>query len=496
MSRTRMARAPRPRASRGPLLLAALLLLGGAPGAAQAVDRFIRADSIHVGDGRTIEDGVVQVRDGRIVAVGAGLPIPAGAEVIDLSGHHLTPGLIDANSKVEPESLLRPMAKSPEEMVREMFGLPPEPVQHFHDPRVCPEYASHEEEVICPICGGESADPDHHGEVGVSGVSGPSAISEQSSEVIPQTAWLDAIDLDSPDFQRLLRDGVTTIYAAPDPSAVIGARGAILRTAGAERVLEREAAVKATIGSDPYRFGTFNRRPSIRSLTHFSRRPQSRMGVGWIFRKAFYDTLLRAEGGTPSGADTADPAAHAVLAEVLAGTVPLRVQARTSSDIESAYRLCGEFGVRFTLVDPVEGYRVLERIERDPVPIVFGPIYDDPNGLSARTSESSRSRLHTLRDLIATGAPVALSAQDLREEDGLGRQAMMAVRFGVDHAKALSLVTSAPARMLGLAAEVGTIAPGRRADLVAWPGVPFAATSAVQKVFVDGALAFDREEDE
>jgi hypothetical protein len=374
MSRTRMARAPRPRASRGPLLLAALLLLGGAPGAAQAVDRFIRADSIHVGDGRTIEDGVVQVRDGRIVAVGAGLPIPAGAEVIDLSGHHLTPGLIDANSKVEPESLLRPMAKSPEEMVREMFGLPPEPVQHFHDPRVCPEYASHEEEVICPICGGESADPDHHGEVGVSGVSGPSAISEQSSEVIPQTAWLDAIDLDSPDFQRLLRDGVTTIYAAPDPSAVIGARGAILRTAGAERVLEREAAVKATIGSDPYRFGTFNRRPSIRSLTHFSRRPQSRMGVGWIFRKAFYDTLLRAEGGTPSGADTADPAAHAVLAEVLAGTVPLRVQARTSSDIESAYRLCGEFGVRFTLVDPVEGYRVLERIERDPVPIVFGPI--------------------------------------------------------------------------------------------------------------------------
>ena len=60
------------------------------------------------------------------------------------------------------------------------------------------------------------------------------------------------------------------------------------------------------------------------------------------------------------GADTASPEASAVLGEVMEGKVPLRVQARTSSDIESAYRLCGEFGVPFTLVDPVEAYRVLD----------------------------------------------------------------------------------------------------------------------------------------
>ena len=467
------------------LFLIAAVLVPAGP--LEAADTFLRAERVHTGDGRTIENGIVQVRDGRIVAVAADLPIPDGANVVALpSGYEITPGLIDANSKVEPEDLLRPLARAPSAVVRELFGLTAEPVQHFHDPRVCPESASHEETRICPVCGGDAEDADDHHDEHISGVSGPSAISEQSSEVVPHTAWIDAIDLASPDFERLVREGVTTIYASPDPSAVIGARGAILRTAGAERILSREAAVKATIGSDPYRFGTFNRRPSRFAVTHFSRRPQSRMGVGWIFRKAFYDTILRAAGGTPSGADTASARAHRVLEDVLAGKVPLRVQARTSSDIESAYRLCGEFGVPFTLVDPVEGYRVLDLLTERKVPIVFGPIFDVPNGLSARTGETRRARLHTLRDLLATGAPVALSAQDLREEDGLARQAMMAVRYGVSRARALELVTRIPAEILGVADEVGTLAPGKRADLVIWNGAPFAATSAVVEVYVDG----------
>ena len=456
-------------------------------------DIFFKADRVHVGDGTTVENGIVHVRDGRVVAVRDSMTIPAGATVVDLAGHEITPGLIDANSKVEPENLLRPLARAPSAVVRELFGFSPEPIQHFHDPRVCPEFASHEETAICPVCGGESIDPDAHHEETISGVSGPSAISEQSSEVVPHTAWIDAVDLASPDFERLVREGVTTIYASPDPSAVIGARGAILRTAGETRVLTREAAVKATIGSDPYRFGTFNRRPTRFSMTHFTRRPQSRMGVGWIFRKAFYDTILRAEGGTPEGADTASAEAHRVLGQVLDGTVPLRVQARTSSDIESAYRLCGEFGVPFTLVDPVEGYRVLDLLSTRRVPIVFGPIFDEPNGLSARTRESSRARLHTLRDLIATGAPIALSAQDLREEDGLARQAMMAVRFGVSPVDALQLVTRVPAEILGISDQVGTLEGGKRADLVIWNGTPFAATSAVVAVYVDGISTSDGE---
>lgn len=481
------------------LALVALALFSLSPAPALAApedsgDLWLRVDAVHVGDGSVIEDAVVHVRDGRIVAVGASLDVPAGATVVELPGAHVTPGLIDANSKVEPRDLLRPLRKDDATRVREIFGVPAEPVEHFHDPRICPSFAAHEEGRICPVCGGESSEPDDHLDHDtISGVSGAAAISEQSSEVIPHTDWIDVIDLGSPDFERLVRDGVTTVYASPDPSAVLGARGAVLRTAGDDRVLVERAAVKGVIGSDPYRFGTFNRTPSIRSVTLLSRRPQSRMGVGWIFRKAFYDAMLRGAGGEPSGADTASPEAHAVVSEVLAGTVPLRVQARTSSDIESTYRLCDEFGVPFTLVDPVEAYLCLDLLEARKVPVVFGPIFDSPNGLSARTRESDRARLHTLRDLVDTGVPLALSAQDLREEDGLPRQAMMAIRYGVAPEKALELVTLGPARLLGIESDVGSIENGKRADLVVWNGPPFAATSAIARVYVDGRLAFDRD---
>lgn len=469
----------------------ALLLSSALPAAAEEL--WLRAGVVHVGDGRRIEGGIVHVVDGRIIAVGADLPVPEGAAVIELPGSEITPGLIDANAKLEPEDLLRPLRRDPATVVRSLFGVPEEEGEHFHDLSLCTSFASHEEGRVCPECGGDTAGGatrDDHDTL--SGVSGPSAISEQSSEVVPHTSWIDAIDLGSPDFERLLRDGVTTVFAAPDPSAVIGARGAVIRTAGEERVLIRRSAVKAVIGSDPYRFGTSNRTPNRGSVTHFSRRPQSRMGVGWIFRKAFHDALLRASGGEPTGADTASPEASAVVRDVLEGRVPLWVQARTASDIESALRLTGEFGVPFTLVDPVEAYRCLDLIAAARLPVVFGPIYDDPSGLSARSSETRRSRLHTLPDLAGCGVPLALSAQDLREEDGLARQAMLAIRAGVAPERALELVTLGPARIIGVESEVGSLEAGKRADLVIWSGPPFAATSAVVKVYVDGRLAFER----
>ena len=113
------------------LLLAALLAPCFGVGKACADEWFLRAEVIHVGDGTTIADGVVHVRDGRVVAVGRDLAIPGGATVVERPGAEVTPGMIDANSKVEPENLLRPLAKSPSAVVRELFGFPGTPVQHF-----------------------------------------------------------------------------------------------------------------------------------------------------------------------------------------------------------------------------------------------------------------------------------------------------------------------------------------------------------------------------
>jgi imidazolonepropionase-like amidohydrolase len=216
------------------------------------------------------------------------------------------------------------------------------------------------------------------------------------------------------------------------------------------------------------------------------------MGLVWVFRKAFYDAIRSRDGLRVYGADTAEPEALAVLLDVLDGQVPLRIQARIQRDILAALRLAGEFDLKFTLEEATEAYRSIDELKAASVPVVFGPIYERPSGIRVRSGEANRSRYHTFRSLLEAGIPTALSAQELREEDGLARQAMYAQRFGVSFDDALQSVTQTPARILGLDRELGTLRRGKRADLVVWSGQPFAATSMPIVVLIDGEIVLDR----
>lgn len=467
----------------------------GASGAA-AQDLVIRAGSVHTATGEVIEKGMVIVRDGVIQQVGRDLPVPPGSRIIDVPEGSVTPGLIDANALVEPMDAV----SSPENR-RGIFQY------IYHRPEhsgammclLCDGYAacafadSHDDiepGEMCPICGLTNADDPS---LFASGLAGFGTTTETSSEVVPHTFVVDAINLRSPDFDRLVRGGVTTVFAAPDTAAVIGPRGAIVRTAGplAQRVMDDAGPVQATISADTYRVGGGNSTPSRFGVTARARRPNSRMGLGFVFRKAFYDAELLASGGTPDGADTASIEALDVVTKVRKGEVPLRILARTQRDILTGIRLAEEFGFTFTLVEATEAYRCLEDLAKRNMKVIYGPIYDQPSGARARSAAETReAKLSAIRQLLDAGIETALTAQDLREEDGLARQAMYAIRAGLTTEEALQAVTRTPARILGIADSVGTIEQGKRADLVVWSGAPFEATSTPVQVIVGGAVAW------
>ena len=119
-------------------------------------------------------------------------------------------------------------------------------------------------------------------------------------------------------------------------------------------------------------------------------------------------------------------------------------------------------------------------------------IEDRPTGIRRQSRESRGARFHTLKTLQEAGIETALSAQDLRGENGLARQAMYALRYGVPADRALASVTSIPARLLGISERIGSLEVGRDADLVIWSGRPFAATSRVLVVLIDGQVVVDR----
>jgi len=69
------------------------------------------------------------------------------------------------------------------------------------------------------------------------------------------------------------------------------------------------------------------------------------------------------------------------------------------------------------------------------------------------------------------------------------------VREGIPRDVALKAVTLAPAQMLGLEKRLGSIEPGKDADLVVFSGDPLDFNSTVEQVFIDGILAYERTKD-
>jgi imidazolonepropionase-like amidohydrolase len=177
---------------------------------------------------------------------------------------------------------------------------------------------------------------------------------------------------------------------------------------------------------------------------------------------------------------------------VLNGEIALRIQARQRHDITTACRLADEFSIPFVLEEATEAHHCIEELKRRDVPVVYGPIYISPTGHRSWSSEVDNARLHTMKTLLDSGVETALTAHELRDENGLARQAMYAIRFGVAADKVLSAVTATPARILGIGDELGTLEPGKRADVVVWSGQPFEATSSPLVVLIDGEIVLDR----
>jgi cytosine/adenosine deaminase-related metal-dependent hydrolase len=57
---------------------------------------------------------------------------------------------------------------------------------------------------------------------------------------------------------------------------------------------------------------------------------------------------------------------------------------------------------------------------------------------------------------------------------------------GVSWGEALAMITSKPAQVVGLGSELGSLAPGRRGDVVIWSGDPLEGSSAAEAVYIDG----------
>ncbi|MCA8972553.1 MAG: amidohydrolase family protein, partial [Planctomycetes bacterium] len=300
---------------------------------------------------------------------------------------------------------------------------------------------------------------------------------EQSNEITPHLQIIDLYDVEAQNVAHARRNGVTTAYITPGELNVFGGLGAVVKTAGESPVLARENGLRMTLGNMPGQ-GNAPFRTYGKPVGMYFRRPSNRMGVIWEIRKAFYDAIEARE--TAPGQVQQLSAATQTLIRALDKDLIVRTSARADQDIRTAIRLAQEFGINLVLDHVTEAYACLDDVVAAGFPVLLTAptLEDDPEGATPH--------LDTARLLAARGVTLAIqSGADPRAEP-LVREAAFAVRGGLSREAALAAITSVPAKILGVDDRVGSIAPGKDADVVVWSGHPLGLGSRAEHVFVNG----------
>jgi imidazolonepropionase-like amidohydrolase len=302
----------------------------------------------------------------------------------------------------------------------------------------------------------------------------------------PDAAWMRAVDAlnpRDPAFAEAREAGITTLLCGPGTTNVAGGLSAIVKSVGesVEAMLVREpAGLQIGLG-----------RPPVDAYREKSK-VWTRMGVVALLRdrltaaRAYLRKLDRAESEpdrTPERDLRLEP-----YVGLLRREYPARIRVATAEDAWTALHLADEFELNLVLEQLTEGHLagLPEELARRQVPCVVGPMMK-----AGRTPETQALTFRTAVVLAEAGVPIALcTGHPSRPIRYLALEAALAVRAGLDEAVALQAITLNGAAALGLADRVGSIEPGKEADLIVVDGDPLLPTSRTTLTFIGGRRVY------
>jgi imidazolonepropionase-like amidohydrolase len=180
------------------------------------------------------------------------------------------------------------------------------------------------------------------------------------------------------------------------------------------------------------------------------------------------------------------------LREVLAGRQLLLVHVERASDILQVLALRTEFPtLRIVLIGATEGWRVAREIAAAHVPVIANALVDLPASFEQLSAtQSNVGRMHAAGVTVAIGMINDDEARQVRLSTQYAGNLVALTRIpgatGLTWGVAFEAISAAPAEALGLGGEIGSLRPGRRADVVIWDGDPLELATGVEAVWIDG----------
>jgi imidazolonepropionase-like amidohydrolase len=310
-----------------------------------------------------------------------------------------------------------------------------------------------------------------------------------SAPIQPDVSVLDAIDARDPGFQRARAGGLTTLNVMPGSGHLMSGQTVYLKLRQARTIDDLLVVEDGRVaGGMKMANGTNSRRdPPF---------PGTRGKSAALVREAFVKALdyrrkLEAAGDDPKERPDRDLGMEALL-EVLDGKRVVHHHTHRHDDILTVLRLREEFGFRVVLQHVSEAWKVADEIAAAGVPSSI-IVVDAPGG----KLEAQHVSFENGRALEAAGALVGFHTDDWITDSRLFlRSAALAVRAGMSREGALYGLTMAGARMLELDHRIGSLEPGKDADLVVLSGDPLSVYTRVLETWVEGEKVFDLEREQ
>lgn len=389
----------------------------------------IKNATIMTAAGQEIANGAILFKDGRIVAVGTNVQAPADAVVVDGTGKFVTPGIIDV-----------------------------------------------------------------HSHLGVYAAPGTWAESDGNEATRPVTAevWAEhSFWPQDPQIPLAIAGGITTIQALPGSANLIGGRSAVLKLIPARTVQEMKFpdapyGLKMACGENPKR--VYGNRGG----------PSTRMGNMAGYRDAFiqaeayrrrWDKWNKDHQGDVPGRDLR----METLAEVLRGHILVQNHCYRADEMAQMLDLAREFGFKIRAFHhAVEAYKVRDLLAQAGT---GAAVWADWWGFKEEAMDGIHENLALLQQ---AGVHAQIHSDDPGGIQRLNQEVAKAMYYGIQGGipitrdQALRWMTATPAWTLGIDSIVGTLEPGKMADVVLWSGDPFSVYTKAIQVYNDGWLVYDR----
>jgi imidazolonepropionase-like amidohydrolase len=389
--------------------------------------------TLHPVSGADIAGGTLIIVGGKIDALGgADTAVPAGAQTIDVHGLDIWPGIVDAGSQLG---------------LIEIASIP------------------------------ETSDYNE--------------ISQFGAELRASTA----LHTDSRLIPVTRANGILSTYVQP-AGGLISGQGCLIDLDGwvpRELLRADEVALNVNIprnissrGGGGFR-GRFGGGGGGDAGAERQRRRERIESLKQQFRRALDYDKVRAVALARHAASPAPDPGLAALVPYAKGEKPVVFRAEHRNEILDALKIAEELKLKAVISGAADGWKVAEALKAASVPVVIGGTLQLP---TEPTDPYDAAYANPAR-LFEAGVTIAIRSNDGGPEQAtagrnLPYEAATAVAFGQPEAEAVKAVTLAPAQILGVADQVGSLEPGKRANLVITAGHILQPTTDVKALFIGG----------